>query len=176
MPQFFPSEEQVPGTQVHWFETQERPVPHVPHESSSEHPSLMRPHTAFSSVHVFAVQVPTPHTFTPPAPQVSLAPQLPQLSVWPHPSSMVPQFFPAVAQVRGLGLLLAAELVPGIDARRVAADALRKGLVVNAVTPSALRLAPSLLVTDEEIDRALRVLAAALDAVVETTPGLEATS
>lgn len=82
---------------------------------------------------------------------------------------------PAVAEVRGLGLLVAAELVPGIDARRVAADALAKGLVVNAVTPSAvLRLAPSLLVTDEEIVRALGVLAAALDAVVETTPGLEA--
>ena len=80
---------------------------------------------------------------------------------------------PAVAEVRGLGLLVAAELVPGIDARLVAADALDKGLVVNAVTPSALRLAPSLLVTDEEIDRALWVLAAALDAVVETTPGLE---
>ncbi len=82
---------------------------------------------------------------------------------------------PAVAAVRGLGLLVAAELVPGIDARRVAADALSKGLVVNAVTPSALRLAPSLLVTAEEIDRALWVLAAALDAVVEATPGLEAT-
>ncbi|MBX3283853.1 MAG: acetylornithine transaminase [Actinobacteria bacterium] len=81
---------------------------------------------------------------------------------------------PAVAEVRGLGLLVAAELVPGIDARRVAAEALDKGLVINAVTPSALRLAPSLLVTDDEIDRALRVLAAALDAVVETTPGLEA--
>ena len=83
------------------------------------------------------------------------------------------QKLPGVADVRGLGLLVAAELVPGIDARRVAADALDKGLVVNAVTPSALRLAPSLLVTHEEIDRALWVLAAALDAVVEATPGLE---
>jgi acetylornithine/succinyldiaminopimelate/putrescine aminotransferase len=30
--------------------------------------------------------------------------------------------------------------------------------VINAVTPTAIRLAPSLLVTDEEIDEALAVL------------------
>ncbi|MBK9178333.1 MAG: acetylornithine transaminase [Acidimicrobiales bacterium] len=64
---------------------------------------------------------------------------------------------PAVRSVRGLGLLLAAEF-DGLDARVVAADALRAGLVVNAVTPTALRLAPSLLVSDAEIDEAARVL------------------
>jgi acetylornithine/N-succinyldiaminopimelate aminotransferase len=58
-----------------------------------------------------------------------------------------------VAGVRGLGLLLAVELDGG-DAREVAAAALDAGLVVNAVTPTALRLAPSLLVTDDEIDTA----------------------
>jgi predicted acetylornithine/succinylornithine family transaminase len=81
---------------------------------------------------------------------------------------------PAVAEVRGLGLLVAAELVPGIDARLVAAEALDRGLVVNAVTPSALRLAPSLLVTNEEIERALTLLAGALDAVADESPALEA--
>jgi predicted acetylornithine/succinylornithine family transaminase len=65
---------------------------------------------------------------------------------------------PAVTGVRGLGLLLAAEL-DGRDARIVAADALAAGLVVNAVTPSALRLAPPLLVTDDEVDEAMAVLA-----------------
>lgn len=80
---------------------------------------------------------------------------------------------PAVAGVRGLGLLVAAELVPGLDARLVAADCLAKGLVVNAVTPTALRLAPSLLVTAEEIDEAMGKLAAALDAVAAET-GAEA--
>jgi predicted acetylornithine/succinylornithine family transaminase len=85
------------------------------------------------------------------------------------------QKLPGVADVRGLGLLVAAELVPGIDARLVAAEALERGLVVNAVTPSALRLAPSLLVTGAEIDRALAVLAAALAVVADATPGLEAT-
>ncbi len=64
-----------------------------------------------------------------------------------------------VVEVRGLGLLLAAELAPGIDARAVASDALTAGLVLNAVTPSALRLAPPLVVTDEQIDDAVALLA-----------------
>ncbi len=65
---------------------------------------------------------------------------------------------PGVAGVRGLGLLIAAELVQGKDAGLVATAALDAGLVVNAVTPTALRLAPSLLVTDEEIDGAVAIL------------------
>jgi predicted acetylornithine/succinylornithine family transaminase len=63
-----------------------------------------------------------------------------------------------VVAVRGLGLLLAAELAPGIDAKAVAAACLDAGLVVNAVTPSALRLAPSLLVADDEIDQAVAII------------------
>jgi len=66
-----------------------------------------------------------------------------------------------VRGVRGLGLLLAAELDGG-DAATVVGRALEAGLLVNAVTPSALRLAPPLLVTDEEIDEACGRLAAAL--------------
>ena len=68
---------------------------------------------------------------------------------------------PRVSEVRGLGLLLAAQLVDGIDARAVATAALERGLVVNAVTPTALRLAPSLLITDDELDEAMRRLAQA---------------
>ena len=41
------------------------------------------------------------------------------------------------------------------DAKVVAAELLDRGLVVNAVTPSALRLAPPLTVTDAEIDEAV---------------------
>ena len=76
---------------------------------------------------------------------------------------------PQVAEVRGLGLLIAAQLVDGIDAREVAAEALRQGLVVNAVTPSALRLAPSLLIGDDEIDEAVAGLASVL-AHIEESP------
>jgi predicted acetylornithine/succinylornithine family transaminase len=65
---------------------------------------------------------------------------------------------PGVRAVRGLGLLVAAELEEGKEAGRVAAAALDAGLVVNAVTPTALRLAPSLLVSEDEIDRAVAIL------------------
>jgi acetylornithine/N-succinyldiaminopimelate aminotransferase len=67
-----------------------------------------------------------------------------------------------VAAVRGLGLLIAAELEPGLDARDVAQRCLDLGLVVNAVTPSALRFAPSLLVTNAEIDEAVAIVGKAL--------------
>ena len=68
---------------------------------------------------------------------------------------------PAVADVRGLGLLLAARL-DGVDAKEAAAQALDAGLVVNPVSPTALRFAPSLLVSDEEIDEALGIVAEVL--------------
>ncbi|MGZ4799098.1 MAG: acetylornithine transaminase [Acidimicrobiia bacterium] len=63
-----------------------------------------------------------------------------------------------VSDVRGAGLLLAIELAPGVEAGEVARACLDRGLVVNAVTPTALRVAPSLLVSDAEIDRAVAIL------------------
>ena len=72
---------------------------------------------------------------------------------------------PGVAAVRGQGLLVAAELAEGRNAGPVAAAALDAGLVINAVTPTALRLAPSLLVSEDEVDRATEILAKALAAV-----------
>jgi predicted acetylornithine/succinylornithine family transaminase len=62
-----------------------------------------------------------------------------------------------VRGVRGLGLLLAAELREPI-AKDVAARCLESGLVLNAVTDDALRMAPSLLVTEDEIDEAVAIL------------------
>jgi len=59
--------------------------------------------------------------------------------------------------VRGEGLLLAAELDDGIDAKQVAGSCLTAGLVVNAVTPTAIRFAPSLLVTDDELAAAVAI-------------------
>lgn len=70
---------------------------------------------------------------------------------------------PAVADVRGAGLLIAAELTPGHDANAVARICLTRGLIVNPVTPTALRFAPPLLVTDDEIRDAVAILAAVLD-------------
>jgi len=68
-----------------------------------------------------------------------------------------------VAAVRGLGLLLAAELEPAVlaahdGAKGVQLRLLDAGLVVNAVTSTALRLAPPLLVSDAEIDEAVEIL------------------
>jgi predicted acetylornithine/succinylornithine family transaminase len=71
---------------------------------------------------------------------------------------------PEVAAVRGWGLLLAAELAAGLDAAVVARRCLDAGLVLNAVTPTALRLTPPLLVSDDEIDRAVAILGAVLAA------------
>ena len=78
---------------------------------------------------------------------------------------------PAVVGIRGLGLLLAVELVPMLDAREVAARALDEGLVVNAVTPSALRLAPSLLLTPQDIDEARGILAHVFDSLIPIERG-----
>ena len=68
---------------------------------------------------------------------------------------------PGVASVRGQGLLLAVEL-DGHEARTVNAALLDAGLVANAVTPTALRLAPSLLISDAEIDEAVALIAGVL--------------
>jgi len=75
---------------------------------------------------------------------------------------------PGVAAVRGVGLLVAAELGPGLDAAAVSRACLDAGLVVNAVTPTALRFAPSLLVTDDELDEATAILRRVLEEQVGT--------
>jgi acetylornithine/succinyldiaminopimelate/putrescine aminotransferase len=62
--------------------------------------------------------------------------------------------------VRGRGLLLAAEVE--VDAKELAARLLDLGLVVNAVTPTALRLAPPLTVSEVEIDEAVAMVREAL--------------
>jgi acetylornithine/N-succinyldiaminopimelate aminotransferase len=67
-----------------------------------------------------------------------------------------------VTQVRGLGLLLAAELAVGIDAKAVASDLLQRGLIVNAVSPTSLRFAPPLIVSESEIAQAVDLLSAVL--------------
>ena len=74
------------------------------------------------------------------------------------------QVLPAVTQVRGLGLLLAVELDQDLlgeaPATRAASLLLDQGVVVNAVTPTAIRLAPSLLISEDEIQQAVSALSA----------------
>ena len=64
---------------------------------------------------------------------------------------------PGSSRCAGLGLLLAAELEPGIDAKAVAGRLPRPSAWSSTPSrPTALRLAPPLLVTDDEIDEAAR--------------------
>ncbi len=73
---------------------------------------------------------------------------------------------PGVASVRGAGLLLAVELADGIDAKAVYARLLDQGLVTNAVTATALRLAPPLNLTSAELDEAVSILRSVLQEFV----------
>ncbi|WP_419841589.1 acetylornithine/succinylornithine family transaminase [Candidatus Poriferisodalis sp.] len=71
-----------------------------------------------------------------------------------------------VVDTRGLGLLIAAELDAGALGRsgpEVAAECLAAGLVVNGVTPTAVRFTPPLVVSNEEIDEGLAIFASVLD-------------
>jgi predicted acetylornithine/succinylornithine family transaminase len=64
-----------------------------------------------------------------------------------------------IGSIRGRGLLLAVELTE-VAAPDAARRLMERGVIVNAVTPTALRLAPSLLISDGEIDLAVTELAA----------------
>ncbi|ATL86640.1 acetylornithine aminotransferase [Streptomyces malaysiensis subsp. malaysiensis] len=72
----------------------------------------------------------------------------------------------AVARVRGAGLLLGIVLTESLapQVQKAAQDA---GLLVNAVAPDVVRLAPPLVITDEEVETFLRELPAVLDAAYE---------
>lgn len=69
---------------------------------------------------------------------------------------------PQVSGVRGLGLLLAVEL-RDVNAQVAAAKCLENGLVVNGITPTAIRLAPPLTIGQEHIDEAASILGPILD-------------
>lgn len=70
---------------------------------------------------------------------------------------------PLVAEVRGAGLLRAIVLTQPVAAA-VAALARDAGFIVNPVAPDAIRLAPPLVVTTEELDTFVQALPALLDA------------
>ncbi|MGH9301032.1 MAG: acetylornithine transaminase [Acidimicrobiales bacterium] len=72
---------------------------------------------------------------------------------------------PGIADVRGRGLLLGAVLDDdlALDGAGVVAAALAAGLVINAPAPRVLRLAPSLLISSDEIDQALAILSGLLE-------------
>jgi acetylornithine/succinyldiaminopimelate/putrescine aminotransferase len=75
---------------------------------------------------------------------------------------------PGIEQVRGTGLLLGVELDAEIRAGRtapeIARECLRQGVVLNGVTPTALRLAPPFVVSDDQIAEGVAVLRRVLEA------------
>ena len=75
---------------------------------------------------------------------------------------------PEISSVRGQGLLLGAELAPGVLAERtapqVALACLDAGLVVNGITPTALRMAPPLTVSSAELVEGTEILGEVLAA------------
>ena len=70
---------------------------------------------------------------------------------------------PVITDVRGLGLMLAVDLT--IEAADVVEACRERGLLVNAVQPETLRLAPPLIVSTAEVDEAVRILDVALASV-----------
>ncbi|NEM08941.1 acetylornithine transaminase [Geodermatophilus normandii] len=74
-----------------------------------------------------------------------------------------------VAGVRGRGALLGVVLTAPVAA--ALETALREaGFLANAVAPDVLRLAPSLVLTDAQVDAFVAALPAALDTALETAP------
>ena len=86
---------------------------------------------------------------------------------------------PAIAEVRGCGLLLGLRLDPGLiptakgitPAMFVVTRLMERGLLVPAAGPETLRLLPPLNVTLAEIDEALAILREVLEGLLLTHSG-----
>jgi acetylornithine aminotransferase len=73
---------------------------------------------------------------------------------------------PMITEVRGRGLHIAVQFDRPVAAA-IAAAALEAGFIVNAVTPQALRLAPPLILTDDQADSFTAALGRLCDGVAE---------
>ena len=72
-----------------------------------------------------------------------------------------------IVSTRGRGMLIAAEVDPAVldgrTAGEVANTCLHAGLILNGVTPTALRIAPPLTITFAEIEQGIAVLDSVLN-------------
>ncbi len=68
----------------------------------------------------------------------------------------------AVAEVRGRGMMIGIGLMEGRDAAQVNSELLRRGVVANAPRPDSLRLLPPFILTHDQADQALRIIAEVL--------------
>ena len=76
---------------------------------------------------------------------------------------------PAVTEVRGRGLMVAAEVTVPSD--KVVAACMARGLLVNNVRPTSIRFVPPLIATRADVDRAIELFGAALADVVSPPSG-----
>lgn len=68
-----------------------------------------------------------------------------------------------VREVRGLGLLLGMELT--IEGKDIVARCQEKGLLINCANGNVLRFIPPLIITRDEVDRAMEILREVIDSV-----------
>jgi acetylornithine aminotransferase len=72
-----------------------------------------------------------------------------------------------VSQVRGRGLLIGLDVT--VDAPAVVAAARAEGFLVNATGPDTVRLAPPLVLDDDDVEAIVAAWPAILDAAAEQT-------
>lgn len=71
--------------------------------------------------------------------------------------------FAFIKEVRGFGLMLGVELeIPG---RQIVLDAMAEGLLINCTNETVLRFLPPYIITEPEVDRAVKTLARVLKKV-----------
>jgi acetylornithine/succinyldiaminopimelate/putrescine aminotransferase len=61
-----------------------------------------------------------------------------------------------IKEVRGYGLMIGVELE--FSGKQIALDAIEEGLLINCTHTTVLRALPSYILTEQEVDRAIRVL------------------
>jgi len=69
-----------------------------------------------------------------------------------------------VVGVRGNGLLLALELAREVSAEAVS-ECVNQGLLLNAVTPTAIRFMPPLIVTEKDVDEVVKIVGRVLSRI-----------
>ena len=73
--------------------------------------------------------------------------------------------FPFIKEVRGCGLMIGVDLnIPG---KQIVLDAMADGLLINCTHDTVIRMLPPYIVTEKEIDRAVRILRKAFQAAVK---------
>ena len=64
-----------------------------------------------------------------------------------------------IVEVRGMGMLLGVQFPPEVSARDVSRAMLARGFVVGTASGNVLRIAPPLVISDEEMDAFVAALA-----------------